>query len=285
MSASGPDPSTGDLAVKACVLEVTAPKAGNVHPRCGFADTTWTDFLDAAVAVAPALDRAAGQPLGVTILDAVRASREKTGKNVNLGIILLLAPLATVRRDEEMREGVRRVLRSLGPEDCARTYEAIRIADPGGLGDAPEGDVRGEPPDDLIAAMRLAEDRDLVARQYARDFEDVLDVATPLLQAALQEGTPLQDATVLLHLQLLERHPDSLIARKCGLEEAREASRRAERVLGAGWPRSDEGLREFDGLDGWLRETGNRRNPGTTADLVAATLFLSLRTGIIDPAS
>jgi len=31
----------------------------------------------------------------------------------------------------------------------------------------------------------------------------------------------------------------------------------------------------------WLRADGNRRNPGTSADLVAATLFVALREELI----
>ncbi|MCH2582712.1 MAG: triphosphoribosyl-dephospho-CoA synthase, partial [Planctomycetes bacterium] len=51
-------------------------------------------------------------------------------------------------------------------------------------------------------------------------------------------------------------------------------------VLGSDWPK--EGSKHLlEELDGWLREDGNRRNPGTSADLVAACLVLGLRAGII----
>jgi len=36
-------------------------------------------------------------------------------------------------------------------------------------------------------------------------------------------------------------------------------------------------------FDFWLRSDGHRRNPGTTADLIAAALFVLLRDGLIDP--
>jgi triphosphoribosyl-dephospho-CoA synthase len=34
-------------------------------------------------------------------------------------------------------------------------------------------------------------------------------------------------------------------------------------------------------LDFWLRSDGHRRNPGTTADLIAASLFAGIHNGII----
>ena len=76
--------------------------------------------------------------------------------------------------------------------------------------------------------------------------------------------------------------PDTLIARKCGWEMARESARRAQEVLDSGWPDAPTSMLLLSAFDGWLREDGHRRNPGTTADLVAAILFAGLREGVID---
>jgi triphosphoribosyl-dephospho-CoA synthase len=75
--------------------------------------------------------------------------------------------------------------------------------------------------------------------------------------------------------------PDSLIARKRGLAEAAEACQRAKRVLEAGWPHSGKGWDAFAELDLWLRAEGHGRNPGASADLVTACLFVALREGTI----
>ncbi len=273
--------SIGDLAQIACWLEVSAPKPGNVQPDRGFSDTSWFDFAAAAAAIAPVIDRAPERSVGETVLDAVRATIEATGQNVNLGIILLTAPLAATRESRDPRSTVKQVLRNLGPEDCTSVYEAIRLASPGGLGRSPEDDVHGAPPADLIDAMAKAEDRDFIARQYARDFEDIFEFSLPCLREVLCRKFPVEQSIVHLHLELLRRYPDSLIARKCGLEVAREASRRAAAVLEAGWPQGGNAPGDLEDLDRWLRADGNRRNPGTTADVVAATLFLALRTDII----
>jgi triphosphoribosyl-dephospho-CoA synthase len=77
--------------------------------------------------------------------------------------------------------------------------------------------------------------------------------------------------------------PDTLIRRKCGVELADESSRRARAVLEAGWPEEDKAAEKMAQLDSWLRADGNRRNPGTTADLVAGSLFAALRDERIEP--
>ena len=273
----------------ACLLEARAPKAGNVSPAKGFEGTTLRHFIEAASAIAGPLDRAAERPLGDTILEAVTESRKVTEQNVNLGIILLLGPLASAPAGGDLRAGVREVLDKLDEEDCRKVYEAIRIAAPGGLGSVETADVNEPPPGDLIAAMELAAERDLVARQYVNGFEQVFCDGLDWLRESCEAGLELDSAIVRLHLQFMASYPDSLIARKCGPETARKAAAGAARVLEGGWPEAGtEAL--FTELDSWLREDGNRRNPGTSADLVAGCLFLALRAGIIalppaDPAS
>src|SRR5207248_1102145 len=108
--------------------------------------------------------------VGDTILDCIRATRRVTNVNTNLGIVLLLAPLASVQPGLDLRGGVMRVLMRLDVADARAAYEAIRRAQPGGLGTVPEQDVIGDPTVTLREAMALAADRDLVARQYVNDF-------------------------------------------------------------------------------------------------------------------
>lgn len=275
--------STGGCANLAILWEVTAPKPGNVHRGADFEDMTYPDFLAAAAITASIFDQAPLRPLGETVLAAVRATRLAVGVNVNLGTVLLIAPLAAVPRGESLPAGVAKFLRRLTPDDSKQVYEAIRLAQPGGLGVVETHDVAGPAPDDLLEAMRAAAERDLVARQYANDFAQVLDEVTPALTAAVARGWPLGQAIVHAFLEILSRYPDSLIARKCGVEAANRASAGAARVLAAGSPGSEAYDDKLADLDFWLRSAGHRRNPGTTADLVAAGLFAALRDGIIKP--
>ena len=200
--------SIGQCATLACLLEVTAPKVGNVHRGADFADLTFADFAISAVLIGPAMEAAASTGVGRAVLDAVAATRSSVDTNTNLGMVLLLAPLAAVPRDQPLVGGVDKVLARLTPQDCRQAYEAIRLAQPGGLGQVKQMDVHGPPPDDLLAAMRLAADRDLVARQYADGFQLVLHrIAPSLARYASTSGWTLTDAIIRVHLELLARTP------------------------------------------------------------------------------
>lgn len=282
MSQTGP----GDLAAMACLIELGAPKAGNVHPGADFADTTCMDFAVSAVAIAPAMERAAETGVGRAVLDAVAATREKVGRNTNLGMILLLAPLCAAegrrQKTATLRESLRGVLAGLGENDARDVYEAIRQAQPGGLGKVERGDVSGGEVMPLREAMGLAASRDAVARQYVTDYEDVFLRVVPSLVAGISKALSLGEAVVRAHLEQMSREPDSLIRRKCGDDIASESSRRAASVLALDWPRAAASRTAFDELDRWLRAEGNRRNPGTSADLIAAGLYVALSEGMIE---
>jgi len=273
--------SVGQCVALATLLEATAPKAGNVHRGADFEDVTFPEFVAAGIAIAPVLDQAAGRPLGATILAAVEATRRVAASNTNLGTILLLAPLAAVPRDRTLAHGVAAVLAGLSPGDARDCYAAIRLATPGGMGHVDEGDLDREPPTDLLWAMRLAADRDLVARQYISGFHEVFECVVPWLTADLAAGLKLLDAIIHVHIRLMSAFPDSLIARKCGAAVAARSAQRAAQVLAAGEPGSDAYYDALGDLDFWLRSDGHRRNPGTTADLLAAGLFVLLREGIM----
>lgn len=273
--------NVGQLAALACLWEVSASKPGNVHRAADFEDLSFVDFAAGAVAIIPSMEAAAaGARLGETVLAAVRATREAVATNTNLGTVLLAAPLA-MASGGPLQEGVARVLRSLDGDDARLVYDAIRLANPGGLGRVDEADIRTQPPDDLLHAMRLAADRDLVARQYVNDFAEVFDVALPALADGLAGGWPLASTIVHAQMRLMGTHPDSLIARKCGDSIAEQSAAMASAVLAAGAPGDMAYQNALTDLDFWLRSDGHRRNPGTTADLLAAALFAALLTGDI----
>src|SRR5579864_4212197 len=273
--------TSGQLAQIACLFEVTARKPGNVHRFCDFADTNYLDFVLSAAAIVGPLDRARQIGLGPCVLEAVEATRQVVATNTNLGMILLLAPLAAVPDGIELERGVESVLAATTIDDAGFVYRAIRLARAGGLGQVADQDVASEPTVPLRDAMRLAADRDLVARQYANGYAEVFQLALPALRAALSAPQPLEMAIVTSFLTLLAQRPDTLIARKRGSFEASEASRGAAEVLASGWPEAPAAEPALDAFDAWLRAEGHARNPGTTADLVTAALFAALRDGTI----
>lgn len=270
------------LVSMACLLEASARKAGNVHSGADFHDTSFVDFLMGSAALGHALtpERVRAQGVGRSVLEAIRMQRALVDRNTHLGIALLLAPLLAVPEVERCRTGVERVLDGLTVDDAVAVYEAIRLAAPGGLGRAEAQDVHAEPTLPLRAVMRLAAERDLIARQYAGGYAELFDTALPSLERWLA-GEPLETSIVGCHLELMARFPDTLIARKCSRHVAEEAARSARAVLAAGWPRSPAGQAAFNALDQWLRAQGSKRNPGATADLVATTLYVALREGTI----
>ena len=266
-----------ELLREACRLEVLAHKPGNVHPDASFRDLTCDDFLRSADAMAPILAETAALGIGAAVLEAVRATRAAVPTNSNLGMILLLAPLAAVPSDVSLRDGIGDCLRQTTIEDARLVYQAIRLAAPGGLGRADDQDVEHEPTLTLTEVMRLAAARDRIAAQYANDFSDVLDLAVPTLLEWSARTNDWEQSIIGLHLSLMARLPDSLIARKCGETVAAESAERAQHVLDSGWPVTDPARALCSDLDRWLRADQHRRNPGTTADLVAAAIFAGLR--------
>jgi triphosphoribosyl-dephospho-CoA synthase len=265
----------------ACLLESSAPKPGNVAPERHFHDTRYEDFLASAVAIGPALSTAGTRPLGNTIRAAAEATARWARANTNLGIILLLAPLAraAVRENGTLRERLSRVLLGTTVEDAAEVYAAIRLARPGGLGRAEAEDVAAPPTVTLRQAMALAAERDAVAREYVTDFAATFEVGAPALRAARADGLAWGDATVEAFLALLGAGPDTHIARKLGPETAAAISRRAREVMEAGGVRQPAGREALARLDAELRDPTNSRNPGTTADLTCAALFVVILEG------
>ena len=265
-------------------MEALAPKVGNVHRGADFSDASVADFVLSGAAMSSCfVELAAGKrSLGEGILSAVHAMKKSVQTNTYLGAILLLAPLAAVPRQQSLQQGLRTLLENLTPQDAKDVYEAILVAAPGGLGHSSTHDVRGQAPDCLLTAMKAGAERDLIARQYCHGFKDVFQAAVPLLQAAVQKSPRgIAQAIVRTQLELLAQMPDTLIARKCGDRTAHAASMRAARVLAQS---DDEAYAsELADFDFWLRADGNRRNPGATADLITAALFVLLREGWLTP--
>jgi len=266
----------------ACLLEVSAPKPGNVSPLASFRDVRYEDFLASAAAIGPALAAAGERPLGTTIRAAVEATARWAPSNTNLGLVLLLAPLARAALTPggaSLRARLAATLAATTVADARDTYAAIRLAAPGGLGRTPDQDVGGTPTATLRDVMALAVERDAVAREYASDFRSTFELGAPALQAALADRLPWRDAVVEAYLTLLAAAPDSHIARKLGLPAATMVQQRGRGVLDAGGVRTAAGREAIAALDRELRDEANTLNPGATADLTGAAIYVVLLEG------
>ena len=281
----------------ACLLEVSAAKPGNVNRFHDFSDTRYEDFLVAAVAIGRAMREAKVLSVGSIVLKAIQDTRRYVPSNTNLGIVLLFAPLAKAALGNgKLREELHAVLSALTVQDARKVYQAIRLANPGGLGEVEEYDVREKKVTvTLLEAMKMAAGRDAVSREYATDFEITFSIGFPALKASIEASGDLEGSIIQTYLTILSEVPDTLIARKNGEEVARRISDQAREILKVGGAFSEAGRAELEMWDRELRKEGiggcaairgwwsrcraaegNRFNPGTTADLVAASIFVTI---------
>jgi triphosphoribosyl-dephospho-CoA synthase len=126
--------------------------------------------------------------------------------------------------------------------------------------------------------MSWAADRDRVARQYATDFGDVFEFVLPrLIENSRDHTGDWVEGVIATQVEIMAEWGDSLVERKAGPEVNNQLRKFATAVNSARQadPEGDY-LRLLQELDFWLRSDGRRRNPGTTADLLAAGMFVGL---------
>ena len=273
-------PLVAAAAETACLLEAHAPKPGNVSPGRERPGLTYRDFVVSAALLGDVFRRVALRArVGALVRATIARSRAEVRTNTHLGIVLLLAPLAKAALlpgPGDLRSRLGRILGDLDVGDAREAYAAIRLARPGGLGRVGREDVRRAPTVSLLDAMRLAAGRDAVAREYATAFESTFNIGLPAIDAARRRGASLEQAIVLSHLALLAADPDTLVARRHGASAARRLQRDARIVLQAGGPLRPAGRRLLERLDRRLRAARPPINPGASADVVAASLFVWL---------
>lgn len=262
--------------IDACLLDATALKPGNVGIHGAGHGMQAADFIRSARAAAAPI-AAPGRPVGERIYDAIAATRKAVTTNTNLGIVLLCAPIVQAAyqctppvSSAGLHAALKQVLRGLTIADAQWAFDAIRLANPGGLGHAARHDVFQPALTTLLEAMREAADRDSIARQYATVYADVLELGLKRLEAARALGCDRRWAATEVFLGFLASLPDSHVARKFGLAQAqslRESAAEHAAVAGAA-PTRTAALRAWDVA---LKARG--LNPGTSADLTVVTLF------------
>ena len=261
----------------ACEQEVMAPKPGNVNCFSDGHNMAVQDFIRSARAIAPVMAQP-GLSVGQRILRAVEATREVVDCNTNLGIALLFAPLCSAvercERFDQLPYALSAVLAELTVDDARLCYQAIRLAEAGGLGSSTEQDINEEPSVTLLNAMELARDRDQIALQYVSNFNTLWQVGLPALTNSLNSGESVEWATAFAYLKLLSDAPDSLICRKQNRETATAVTNKAKQLVFQ--MNKNSKLNTYSAqLTAWDIELKQKSiNPGTTADLVAATLLL-----------
>ena len=276
-----PQLSPADHAELALTLEVAStPKPGNVDRHRDHGDLRFEHFLAGAVGSRLGLELAAGDaPLGDAFERSVRGMSRQSGGNTQFGCLLLLVPLVRAAATDRLSpDGLRTVTASTTVDDAAafyRAFEHVDVAVDDPPDEAPDLDVRRGA--DAVPALRdrgltladvmaMSADRDANAAEWTGGFERVFDAA----DRVLDDDGPVTDRLARVFLDLLAERPDTLVAVEHGSERARAVSREADAVRG-----------DLDAADELAeRFVDEGINPGTTADLTAATAFVALERGV-----
>ncbi len=270
---------------QACDIELHAFKPGNVSIYAEGHDMTIKDFQLSAIASASPISNPS-YSLGEKIYYAVKNTREAVGCNTNLGIILLCAPMiqALSKMDNKaiFRDVLANVLQSTTIEDARWVFKAIALASPGGLGNSEQADVHSEPQITLIEAMKIAENKDRIARQYTTNFKDIFDFSILRYNESFKQWGDLNWSAVASYSALLSKYPDSHIERKHGCQYTQQVQQQMlivhKVLLNTDKPQQYENM--LYEIDNQFKHSGI--NPGTTADLTVATIFVFLAQNMLD---
>lgn len=262
-----------------CLIEIKAFKPGNVSLESDGHGMKAGDFIRSAELISPVM----GMPdlsVGERILKSVQLTMSQVGCNTNLGIILLIAPMAQAAFAAEdgmgLQQTLSEVLKQLNVDDARLAFEAIQLASPGGLGEVEDHDVHQPATVTLLEAMQAAKDRDRIAWQYANDYQDVFFSGGSQLRAHLLRWRENKDrmawATVACYLNFLASIPDSHVARKYGQAKAEEIMKGARPTMEKLQVSENPAvaMKVLQGYDKKLKDEGI--NPGTSADLTVASL-------------
>jgi triphosphoribosyl-dephospho-CoA synthase len=267
----------------ALLLEVNGtPKPGNVDRAREYPDLRFEQFLAGAVGARTGLEAAAdGTPVGEAFERAIRGMATQRGGNTQFGALLALTPLVRAAAEVEPASlspaDVDRVLGKTTVEDAAGFYRAfehvsVAVADPPADMDALDVrrgaaaiDTLRDRDLSLFDVMELSAERDGVAREWTASFERSFALATRLDEL---DG-PLTDRASIAYLEALADEPDTFVAINHDESVAREVTDRAAGLLGGG------------DVEAFAEELIDREiNPGTTADITAAGLFIALERGL-----
>jgi triphosphoribosyl-dephospho-CoA synthase len=259
-----------------CKKDIELIKPGNVNLLSSHKDTKAQDYLDSAILSSKELFNQ-NYSLGKRILESVNVTRSQVNVNTNLGIILLCAPVIQSYIDFDnldLREGIKKTLSTTSIKDTHDLCAAINISSPGGLGDSDMYDTASYPNASIKQIMNYSQEYDRISYQYSHNFSDIFDFIIPKLEFLNQRYESLDISLSLLFIEILAKIPDSHISRKFGDKIAKKTSNNAHdllKILDREYD-PDYLAKALNNLDYEYKKKGI--NPGTTADLLVASLMI-----------
>jgi triphosphoribosyl-dephospho-CoA synthase len=178
------------------------------------------------------------------------------------------------RTFEQLPHTLQHVLENLTIDDAKKCYQAIRLAEAGGMGKVEDQDINNTPTITLKQAMKIADKRDTIARQYTNNYDAIWCIGLPNLTKSINCGETVEWATTFAYLIMLSKIPDTLISRKKGLAVSEKVSTNAHSLIKKIKDNNKLSDSKIEVIT-WDNELKKKKlNPGTTADLTAATLLV-----------
>ena len=267
----------------ACDTEMISLKPGNVHQYSKSYDMHVKDFFKSSLIISKCLTKN-NLDLGKKILTSVNEIQDKIKKNTNLGIILMLSPIATVVQKEgiiskeELLKKIKSLIKKQNIKKSVPIFKAIALTSPGGLGFSKKYDVNKLPKTNLYKAMEYSKKRDLIARQYSNGFKDIFNIGVPAYKKFYNKWGRVNWALTGVYLTFLKKFNDSHITRNKGNKIATSVKKEAKKYYfflkkNKNLMKIKKKLLIFD-----KKLKSKRINPGTIADLTVATLLFEIVT-------
>jgi triphosphoribosyl-dephospho-CoA synthase len=262
--------------INACQLDIECIKPGNVNQSSGHHDTSCDDFIKSYMATSEIIS-SNDSLLGEKIENSILVTKRIINKNTNLGIILLCSLFVqslSIKKNLTLHEAIEIVVTEATHEDVSKLCNAIKLAQPGGLGSHSDYDVATKPDIALFDIMKISSKYDMISKQYALFFEDIFRFIIPALDNALSKINDKKLAISYTFLKILEKYPDSHICRKYGNKIAEKTSNEASDLIKIldGDTRHESWGKKLMSLDNHFKMT--RVNPGTSADLLVVSMMI-----------
>ena len=260
----------------ACRKDIELIKPGNVNIKSPHSDTNAEDYLESSLLSSKELFKP-DYSLGERILNSIKITRSKVKTNTNLGIILLCAPIihaCIYFNNLTLREGIKKTLSSSTVKDTQDLCMAINISAPGGLGTSEAYDTASKPTVNILEIMNHSASYDRISYQYSHDYSDIFDFIIPRLVFLNKKHNSLDISLSLMFMEILAKIPDSHISRKFDEKIAEKTSNNASdllKILDREYS-PDYLADRLNNLDYEYKKKGI--NPGTTADLLVASLMI-----------